>query len=429
MSDPSKRVVIIGGGTSGLMLATRLGRRYRRSTSVEIVLIDRAAVHVWKPMLHSFAAGTAHPNHDGVPFIAQAKRAGFVYLPGEFIGIDSASKQVEIKLAATPENPPLRRKVDFDYAVLAFGSGANDFGTPGVRENCFFIDTLWNAETLNATVRQELIRAIATEQELKIAIVGAGATGVEFAADLASLVHIGESYGAQALPEQLRITLLTSSLRILPAFPENVAERVEESLRELNVDIVGNARVSSVTPSSLHLVDGGEIDATIKVWTAGTASIVEKSVFSDFEVSRSNRLTVNKHLETTRNAEVFAMGDCASFVPPHSASPLPPTGQVARQQADFLFKTISRKIENKPLPTFEFKEMGSLVSLSQFGAHGQLSKVGIVPAIALKGWVAKGLHRLFYRMHQFGLYGPMSGLVVMLRDGLDSFVRPSIRMD
>ena len=58
---------------AGIEVATGLGRDGR----AEVVLADRSLSHVWKPMLHTFAAGTARPDRQKVDYFAQAKRNGF----------------------------------------------------------------------------------------------------------------------------------------------------------------------------------------------------------------------------------------------------------------------------------------------------------------------------------------------------------------
>src|SRR5204863_3690853 len=109
------------------------------------------------------------------------------------------------------------RNLDYDVLVLAFGSRANDFATPGVLEHCHFIDSPDQADAFNARLRALLVRSFG---EIDIAIVGGGATGVELAAELCRMVELAAGYGEADIRRRVRITLLETAPRILGAFPE-----------------------------------------------------------------------------------------------------------------------------------------------------------------------------------------------------------------
>ena len=87
------RIVIVGGGVAGILLATRLGRR----GGAAVTLVDRGLSHVWKPMLHTFAAGTARPDRQKVDFLAQATASGFGFRPGTLAGIDRAAREIVLR--------------------------------------------------------------------------------------------------------------------------------------------------------------------------------------------------------------------------------------------------------------------------------------------------------------------------------------------
>lgn len=411
------------------MLATRLARKYRRGKSAEVYLIDRAPVHVWKPMLHTFASGTSHAALEGVPLIAQAKSVGFRFIPGEFFALDTDHKSIGIRISDLPEKPALEAELAYDVLVFAIGSRANNFGVAGVQEHCEFIDTLWNAECLNAKLKAEIAHSVIANAPIHIAIVGGGATGVEFAADIATLRDIGSSYGAANLQDVLRVTLLDSGPRILSTFSEAVSDNVTAKLRDAHVAVKNDVRVSSVDAEGFHLANGATIGATLKVWTAGIATPEELRSGTELELSKNGQIHVDGYLEASHPG-IFAIGDCAACANPETPDRLlPPTGQVARQQADYLFRSIPLYLDGTKTRPFKFNDTGSLVSLSHYGAFGELTKKGFMPAIALKGLVARLAHRLFYRMHQFGLYGWLRGSIVYIRDGLNSLVKPKIRMD
>lgn len=425
----SKNVLIVGGGLGGLMLATLLGRQARKTGAFAVSLIDRAPVHVWKPMLHAFAAGTANAHEDGVPYLAQARRAGFTYLPGEFHAIDRNAKEVGIRMTGLDDGATDATRVPYDVLVIAIGSGSNDFGTPGVAEHCHCIDSLWGAEALNKTIRREIVKSAIRGGDIDIAVIGGGATGVEFVAETARLVDVGASYSGIDLRSRLQLTLLDAGDRILGGFPEDLADRVSAKLSELGVVVETGAKVTSADAAGFALAGGGRVDAAVRVWAAGVKAPAPLTGAIDLERAPSGQILVTPTLQAQSDPSIFALGDCTRFTPRGGQRPLPPTGQVARQQADHLAKAIPAFLRGEALADFAYRDMGSLVSLSQYGAYGSIAGRGPIPSVAIQGWFAKRAHRVFYRMHQFGLYGPVGGAIVMARDGLNSLIKPAVRFD
>lgn len=249
------RIVIVGGGVAGVDLATRIGRRHGRHGSVAVTLIDRNLSHVWKPMLHTFAAGTARPDREQVDFLAQAKRNHFVFIPGHLNGIDRATRTVSVTRLGQSEAsaPPPPLHLDYDRLVLAVGSRANDFGTPGVIENCLTIDGLEDAQAFRERLRRLALGAFRREEDLDVAIIGGGATGVELSAELKHAVDRLAAYGSPSLPRRFRLALIESGPRLLPAFPDHVSEAAADTLRKLDVDVRLNAKVTGADGGGLHL--------------------------------------------------------------------------------------------------------------------------------------------------------------------------------
>ena len=122
---PAPHIVVVGGGIAGLTLATRLGHRLGRRGLARITLIDRSWVHVWKPMLHTFAAGTWNIYEQQVQYVAHARAHHFEYVPGQLSAIDRAARRVRLApLEAAGELVAGTRELDYDILILAFGSRA-----------------------------------------------------------------------------------------------------------------------------------------------------------------------------------------------------------------------------------------------------------------------------------------------------------------
>ncbi|MCJ2103500.1 NAD(P)/FAD-dependent oxidoreductase [Methylobacterium sp. E-046] len=425
------RIVIVGGGVSGIDLATRIGRSHGRHGRAAVTLIDMNLSHVWKPMLHTFAAGTARPDREQVDFLAQAKRNHFTFIPGGLGDIDREARTVSITPlghhdAAGPLPQPLR--LSYDRLVLAVGSRADDFGTPGVAEHCLTIDGLEGAQALHARLRQLALSAFGREEELDLAIVGGGATGVELAAELKRAVDQLAAYGSPILPSRFRLALIESGPRLLPAFPDHVSKAAADTLRKLDVDVRLGARVTGANAAGLALDGGSRIEARIKIWAAGVRGPDALDRVEGLERSRTGQLVVAASLRTTKDPAILALGDCASLLDPETGRPVPATAQAAAQEAQHLARHFDAWQGNGAAPPFRFRERGMIVSLADYNGWGTLGRVTFGGG-HLKGLSARAAHALLYRQHQFGLFGPMRGALTWLVDGLDRLISPPVRLD
>ncbi|MBV8139212.1 MAG: FAD-dependent oxidoreductase, partial [Deltaproteobacteria bacterium] len=356
-------IVVVGGGVAGIILATRLGRLLGRRGRARVSLIDRSWIHVWKPMLHTFAAGTWNIYQQQVQFVAHARMHHFEYVPGQLDSIDRTARRIRLApLHAEGEVVAGTRELAYDVLVLAFGSRANDFGTPGVVEHCHFIDSHDQADAFNARLRAHVVRSFARGGDIDIAIVGGGATGVEMAAELSRMVELAAGYGEAEIRRRLRLTLLESGPRILRAFPEAVSDLAASQLRSLGVDVRTGVRVVAADADGFQLEGGERVPAALKVWAAG---IRASGIFDDsaLELNHAGQVVVGSNLLAKGEQHIFAVGDCASLMPEGAARPLPATAQVANQQAMHLIRHLPNWLrKGKSVPPFSFRDFGALVA-------------------------------------------------------------------
>src|SRR6201999_4088377 len=144
-------IVIVGGGAGGLELATRLGNTLGKKKRANITLIERERTHLWKPLLHTIAAGSINPSEQELNYLAQAHWRHFHYKLGEMIGLDRSRK--EVRLAATYDDEGREitpvRSIPYDTLIIAVGSITNDFGTKGVAEYAIPLETTQQAVRFN----------------------------------------------------------------------------------------------------------------------------------------------------------------------------------------------------------------------------------------------------------------------------------------
>ena len=205
------RVVIVGGGAGGLELATKLGNSLGRRRHADITLIERARTHFWKPHLHEIAAGSMDIAVYDTDYLAQSHWHCFRYRIGEMTGLDRKRRQVHVAAFVDEDGdrvaPP--RTIDYDTLVICIGSRTNDFGTPGAREYAIALDDPVEAERfhrrlVNAYMRAHTQSEPLRPEQLHVAIIGAGATGVELAAELHNTTRTLVSYGLDRIIEHQR---------------------------------------------------------------------------------------------------------------------------------------------------------------------------------------------------------------------------------
>lgn len=430
---PGVRLLVVGGGVAGLEIATVLGRRWRgRPGAPTVTLLDSDAAHVWKPMLHTIAAGTRDIAQQQTTYVAQARDAGFVYQPGALSGLDRARHVAQVAPLHAEDGRLLvpARELPYELLVLAVGSQANDFGTPGVAAHCHAIDSRLQADAFCREVRLRMLQCVTMERPLSIAIVGGGATGVELAAELVQLTETAEAYGARGLAERLTITLVEAGPRLLAAFPQDISAATQQRLQSLGVRVRTGTQVKAAHAEGLELDDGSLLAATLQVWAAGVKGPAVLAALDGLETGRNQQLLVTPSLQTTRDEAIYAVGDCASLTPAGSERPLPPTAQVAHQQAQHLVRYLPEVLTaGRPVPPFRFRDFGALVSLADYDAFGSLGQFGFFDGGVVRGRLAQLSHAMLYRSHQARLHGFWRGGLLWLADRIQARVRPPIRLD
>ncbi|CAM3358527.1 NAD(P)/FAD-dependent oxidoreductase [Pseudomonas plecoglossicida] len=427
------RIVIVGGGAGGLELATRLGKSLGKRKQAEITLVDANLTHIWKPLLHEVAAGSLNSSEDELNYVAQAKWNHFNFQLGRMRGLDREGKQIQLAATLDEEGRELlpARTLAYDTLVIAVGSNTNDFGTLGAAQHCLFLDTRKQAERFHQQLLNHYLRAHAGDvasEKISVAIVGAGATGVELAAELHHAAHELAAYGLDRIqPKDMHITLIEAGPRVLPALPERISVPVHKTLEKLGVKVMTNAAVSEVTEDGLKTKDGEVIQASLKVWAAGIRAPGFLKDIDGLETNRINQLVVRPTLQTTRDDDIFAFGDCAACPQPGSDRNVPPRAQAAHQQASMLAQSLKARLENKALPTYEYKDYGSLVSLSRFSAVGNLMG-NLMGSVKLEGWLARMFYVSLYRMHQMALYGFFRTALMMLGSKIGRGTEPRLKL-
>src|SRR5438477_178974 len=170
----------------------------------------------------------------------------------------------------------LHRIVVVGDGSAGLGSVTNEFGTPGAAEYAVPLETTdqavrFNHRLVNACIRAHAQEAPVRPGQLHVAIIGAGATGTELAAELHRTARQVVAFGLDRIDpaKDLRITLIEAADRILPLLPLRISEATTKLLTDLGVDVRPHAKVSQVQRDGVQLASGDFIPSELVVWAAG----------------------------------------------------------------------------------------------------------------------------------------------------------------
>lgn len=407
-------IVIVGGGAGGLELAAMLGRKLGRKEGRDrVLLIDRSAFHIWKPTLHEVAAGTLDSHQEGLSYTILARRNHFSFTLGELDGLDTAQRRLSLREMQGDDGRALipARGISFRWAVLAIGSGSNFFGTPGA-EHAYVLEQAQDAERFRQRLLAAFVRAsFSPAKRLGVAIVGAGATGVELSAELIEAhQELLEGLGSEQR-FRLDISVIEAGPRILGGLPEKISEQATLALQRKQVQVMTGTKVQAIEPDAL-LTSQGRIEADLIVWAAGIKA-AESNTRYGLQTNRSHQFIVNDRLETSAPG-VFAMGDCAACTW-EGDKLVPARAQAAHQQATYLLAVFSALLsERAHAQAFVYRDFGSLVSLGDNKGVGNLMGGLSGRNFFVEGLLAKWMYMSLHLNHHRAIVGTVNTVVLAL---------------
>ena len=254
-----------------------------------------------------------------------------------------------------------RRRFRYDTLIIAVGSVGNDFGVPGVAEHCIMLDTPSEAREfhrrhINACLRAHTQTSEVKPGQLTVGIVGAGATGVELAAELHDTTRELSAYGLENIDpdKSLKLLIVEASDRILPGCRRVCRLRPPSGWPNWALKYTPTNGWLKCASDGMLTADGKFIPASMMVWSAGIKAPDFLKDIDGLETNRVNQLVVKSTLQTTRDDNIFALGDCAACPMPDGRN-VPPRAQAAHQQASHMAKTICRRFRGKPLLEYVYR--------------------------------------------------------------------------
>ena len=389
-SGTRPRVVIVGGGFAGVSAAKAL-----RRAPVDITLLDRTNHYLFQPLLYQVAAGLLSPSDIAMPtrFLLRKYRNVEVRL-GEVDAIDLARRRV---LAGGG-----RWELSYDYLIVATGARHSYFGRSDWEPLAPGLKTLEDARDIRTRFLIAFERAETSSDPaeraalLTFVIVGGGPTGVELAGILPTIARRGIRADFRHIdPATARIVLLEAGERLLPSFPEPLAQRAQRDLQELGVEVRTGTKVTSITPEAV-LAGDLRIPARTVFWAAGNiASPLIRAM--NVPVDRAGRAIVGEDLSVPGHPEVFVVGDAAAVpwiretpgvVKTDEAPPLVPgVAPAANQMGTHAAAMIRRTLEGQPRRPFHYHDRGSLAIIGRGKAIADFGRFTLTGHIAFLTWL------------------------------------------
>lgn len=374
------KVVIVGAGFGGLEAARAL-----RKADAEITVIDRHNHHTFQPLLYQVATAVISPADIAWPvrsILRKQKNAGVIL--GTIKSIDTAAKTVHADTISLP----------YDYLVLATGVTHSYFGHDDWQAGAPGLKTLTDATKIRSRVLISFERAELAQNEadrkrlLTFVIVGGGPTGVEMAGAIAEIARQTLRFDFRHIdPRAARILLIEAGPRILPAFPEDLSEYAEKSLRKMGVEVMTSTMVTDVKRDHVMLGER-KIESEAIIWAAGVKAS-NAAQWINAEVDRAGRVKVNADLSVPGHPEIFAVGDTAAL-----ASPIPGIAPAAKQMGKYAGRVIAARIADGPLPApFAYKHAGDLATIGRKSAVVKLNSLKLTGFI---GWLFWSVAHIYF---------------------------------
>ena len=383
MTEP-KEVVIVGAGFAGLGCARELAKH---DENVHVTLIDKHNYHQFLPLMYQVATYQLAPV-DVSADIRQLfrKHTNISVKLGEVTSIDPATKTVTLEDGQTFAG---------DYLVLAAGSQANFFDTPGA-EHVFPLYSLDDARRLRSRILAVFEDADRDPSRvdagaLNFVIVGAGATGTEVAGALAELIrHVLPSQFHELALDKARVIMVDLGDAVLGPFSPKAHEYASKVLNKDGVEIRLGTSVKEIAADHVVLSDGDTIPTHCVIWGGGIKA-AQLAETSGLKQGRGGRIDVQADLSVADQPGVYVVGDIAN-TPDADGNAYPQLGSVALQAGAWAAENIVADVEGKPSENFDYHDKGIMAMIGRNAAVAEMGehRHELHGAVAFAAWL--GVH-------------------------------------
>lgn len=434
----TKNIVIVGGGAGGLELAVGLAKKYRKNKEYKVILVDKEKTHIWKPHLHEVASGLLSKHTEQLDYLHLANKFYFEFIWGEMSELQKDAKTITLKPKFSNSGEVIipERKIVYHKLIIAVGSTSNDFGTPGVREHSFSLDTLDTADDFHQTMLEKVLQKehdINNSDHFRVNIIGGGATGIELAMELTGTTRQLSKFGLEKLKNKpVKITVINAAEQVLPGLSQKISDGAQSILEESDVTVWNSSKVIALEKNKAIITHKGqtiELYADLQVWAAGVKSPDFLSKLG-LETNHNNQFIVNGQLQTSDNS-IFAIGDCACakwINAPKDGMNVPPRAQSAHQMSDYLIKNLDKIDKNIKVNDFVYKDFGSLISLGTGETVGTLMGFLQGKSLFIEGKIAKLMYLHLYQHHQIKINGFIPAFFLLMGKLIQKRFKPQVKL-
>jgi NADH dehydrogenase len=382
------KVLVIGGGFGGLFCARRLGR-----LDVDVTLLDRAACHVFQPLLYQCATGTLSIGQISRSLREELEQYRNVRaLLGEAVDIDPDARQVT---ARRPDESTFT--VDYDVLILAAGMQQSYFGKPEFAQFAPGMKTLDDALSIRRRlfcafeIAETLPPGPERDSWLTFVVAGGGPTGVELAGQIREITTRALANQFHSIePTEARVLLFDGGERVLSGFSPRLAVKATKTLEDLGVELRMGVHVTDVLSDKVTVSPkaGGPDEhypARTVLWTAGVEAVPFARRFADVldvESDRAGRMAVEPDLSVPGHPEIFVIGDLVG------RDKLPGVAENAMQGGMHAAACVRRDLQGKKRKPYRYRDLGSAAYISRGHA---LLEAGPVQLAGFLGWVGWGV--------------------------------------
>ncbi|AHY46368.1 NADH dehydrogenase FAD-containing subunit [Rubrobacter radiotolerans] len=409
--DFEKKVLIVGGGFGGYTAAKELCRLTERREDVGVMVVSRENYFTFWPMLAGIISSGIESRNVAQPIRRALIRHGASFRRAELEAVDPQQQTVRASAATIP----------YDHLVLALGASPAYFGIPGVEEHAISIRGISAGEEIRNRVIERyeettLARGEVPDSKLTFVVIGGGATGVETAAELHTLVRktLAPDY-PNIDPRRVRIVLVDANPEVLKEIDPSLRKLARKKLAQLDVEVRNNVRAREITAEKVVLNDGTEILSENVIWTAGSRAS-ESLANLPFDHDERRGLATDACLRVRGYTNVWGIGDCAANTS-SDGSPVPPNAQAAVQMGRAVARNVLAALDGREPEPFTYRSAGQLVEI------GSEYAVNDVMGLKFSGLLAS----LFWRAtYLYKLESPQSRLRIGLDWFLDLFTDPAV---
>jgi demethylphylloquinone reductase len=342
LSQQPARICILGGGFGGLYTALRLSQLpWESQPKPEIILVDQNDRFLFSPLLYELLTGELQTWEIAPPFAELLQNTGIRFCQAVVSGIDIEKMHVQLQHGVD---------IECDRLVLALGGETPLDLVPGATSHAYPFRTITDAYRLEERLR---ILTESAAEKIRIAIIGAGYSGVELACKL-----------SDRLGDKGRFRLVELSDQILRTSPDFNREAAQKALEKRGIFIDLETKVESISQDSITLEYKNQVDTIpvdLVIWTVGTrVNPVVRSL--PLKQNQRGQISTIPTLQVIDYPHIFALGDIADSQDAEGQQ-VPATAQSAFQQADYTAWNIWASLTNRPLLPFRYQHLGEMMAL------------------------------------------------------------------